>query len=302
MKQETVSVGYVMVPIVVADGKGRTVPGLKASDFVLFCEGKRVAFDLFEEARDAPVSFTILLDGSGSMGLSGKLEGAKEALRALALQRREGDDFSLHVFASGEVREVIPFTTEPGVLLDAVDRVKPFGKTAFYDALVRMPDKSLLGKNGSRAIVLLTDGIDNASRLTRKELREILEGIDVPVYPLGLRNPAAVRGSRGEGPKTAEALINLDILEEIATASGGRMAVSDEPREITKAISLIENDLRSQYLLGFAPAARGQVRFRGLAVTLARPVRVVKMRAGYKGTAPPYRSGPADEPGIDSPR
>jgi VWFA-related protein len=291
-----------MVPIVVADGKGRTVSGLKASDFVLFCEGRRVAFDLFEESQDAPVSFTILLDGSGSMGLAGKLEGAKEALRALAQQRRDGDDFSLHVFASGEVREVIPFTTEPGVLLDAVERVRPFGKTAFYDALVRMPDKSLLGKNGSRAIILLTDGIDNASALTRNELKEILEGIDVPVYPLGLRSPAAVRGARAEGVKTGEALINLDILEEIATVSGGRMAISDEPKDLRKAISLVENDLRSQYLLGFAPEGRGQVRFRALAVTLARPVRVVKMRAGYKGTAPPYRAGAADGSDIDTPR
>ncbi len=301
MRKEVVSVGYVMVPVVVADAKGRTVPGLKASDFVLFCEGRRVAFDLFEESRGAPVSFTILLDGSGSMALAGKLEGAKEALRALSQQRRNGDDFSLHVFASGEVREVIPFTTEPGVLLDAVDRVKPFGKTAFYDALVRMPDRSLLGKNGSRAIILLTDGIDNASTLSRDKLKEILEGIDVPVYPLGLRSPATVRDGKGRGPRTGEALINIEILEEIATVSGGRMAVSDDPKDLREAITLIENDLRSQYLLGFAPASGGQVRFRGLAVTLARPVRVVKMRAGYKGTAPPYRSGPADDPGSDRP-
>jgi VWFA-related protein len=235
------------------------------------------------------------------MALAGKLEGAKEALQALSRQRRTGDDFSLHVFASGEVREVIPFTTEPGVLLDAVERVKPFGKTALYDALVRMPDKSLLGKNGSRAIVLLTDGIDNASTLSRQQLKEILEGIDVPVYPLGLRNPATLRGRKGQGAGTAEALINIDILEEIAATSGGRMAVSDDPKDLINAISLIENDLRSQYLLGFAPDGRGQVRFRSLAVTLARPVRVVKMRAGYKGTAPPYRSGSADGPEADRP-
>ena len=300
-KKETVSVGYVLVPVVVADRKGRTVPGLRASDFVLLCEGRRVAFDLFEESRDAPVSFTILLDGSGSMGLAGKLEGAKETLRALSQQRRTGDDFSLHVFASGEVREVIPFTTEPGVLLDAVDRVRPFGKTAFYDALVRMPDKSLLGKNGSRAIILLTDGIDNASTLSQQQLKEILEGIDVPVYPLGLRNAAALRGWKGPGARTGEALINLDILEEIAMTSGGRLAVSDDPKDLRDAITLIENDLRSQYLLGFAPAAKGQVRFRSLVVTMARPVRVVKMRAGYKGTAPPYRSGPSNGPETDRP-
>ena len=99
--------------------------------------------------------------------------------------------------------------------------MKPFGKTALYDALVRMPDKSLLGKNGSRAIILLTDGIDNASTLSREKLKEILEGIDVPVYPLGLRNPAGAGLERGGVARAGEALINLDILEEIATVSGG---------------------------------------------------------------------------------
>jgi VWFA-related protein len=293
-KNESVAVGYVLVPIVVTDQKGRPVQGLKEKDFVLFCEGRRVVVDLFEEAHDAPVSFTILLDGSGSMALAGKLEGAKEALRALVEKRRTGDDFSLHVFSSGEVREVIPFTTEPGVLLDAVDRVRPFGKTAFYDALVRMPDRSLLGKNGSRAIILLSDGIDNASTLTRDKLREILEGIDVPVYPIGLRNSATLEKWKGPGARTGEALINLEILEDIARASGGQLAVTEEPKGLRDAISSIEKDLRAQYLLGFSPTGKGQVRFRSLAVTLARPVRVVRMRAGYKGTAPPYRGGSPD--------
>ena len=289
MRKEAVSALYVLVPVVVADGKGRAVPGLKATDFVLFSEGRRVVFDLFEESRDAPVSFTILLDGSGSMALAGKLEGAKEALRTMVELRRNGDDFSLHVFASGEVREVIPFTTEPGVLLDAIDRVRPFGKTAFYDALVKMPDRSLLGKNGSRAIVLLSDGIDNASTLSREKLREILEGIDVPVYPLGLRNTATAK-------KGGEALINIEILQEIAEASGGRMAVTEDPSGLREAVKAIEKDLRAQYLLGFAPTGEGPVRFHGLAVTLARPVRVVRMRAGYKGTAPPLRGGPETGP------
>ncbi len=258
-----------------------------------------MAFDLFDAAHDAPVSFTILLDGSGSMGLAGKLEGAKEALRALVTQRRPGDDFSLHVFASGEVKEVIPFTTEPGVLLDAVDRVRPFGKTAFYDALVKMPDRSLLGKNGSRAIILLSDGIDNASELTRQKLNEILEGIDVPVYPLGLRNTAVSRLQ--EGTRTGEALINLEILADIALASGGRMAVTDEPAGLREAISAIEKDLRGQYLIGFAPLPKGPVRFRRLSVTLPSPARVVRMRAGYKGTPPPYRGGSEGGQEIDKP-
>ena len=71
-----------------------------------------MAFDLFEESREAPVSFTILLDGSGSMGLAGKLEGAASRRpRPIAAAADRGRLSTSHVF-SGEVREVIPFTTE----------------------------------------------------------------------------------------------------------------------------------------------------------------------------------------------
>ena len=89
------------------------------------------------------------------------------------------------------MREEVPFTSDSARLLATVDAVKPAGRTAFYDALAKMPDRTLLGKNGSRAIVLLTDGIDNASELTRDDLAVLLEGVDVPVYPIGLRSPGA---------------------------------------------------------------------------------------------------------------
>ena len=145
--------------------------------------------DLFEERRRA-VSFSLLLDGSGSMGLVGKMKAARAAVRALVAQKLPGDDFALYVFSSGEVREIVPFTADTAKLIAAVDAVTPHGRTAFYDALARMPDRTLLGRNGSRAIVLLTDGIDNASELSRDDLAALLEGVDVPVYPIGLRSPA----------------------------------------------------------------------------------------------------------------
>jgi hypothetical protein len=179
--------------------------------------------------------------------------------------------------------------------------VKPFGKTAFYDALLRMPDRTLLGKNGSRAIVLLSDGMDNASTVSRAKLTEILEGIDVPVYPLGLTNPDSLRQWKGPGRGTGEALVNLEVLQDIARVSGGLLAVTDDAKGLRAAITAIEKDLRSQYLFGFSPTGKGPVRFRGLAVTSARPVRIVRMRAGYKGTAPPYVSEPSDSGATERP-
>ncbi|HSB63601.1 MAG TPA: VWA domain-containing protein [Thermoanaerobaculia bacterium] len=281
--------GYVMVPFVLTDLKGRPIRDLREKDVTLLVDGQPVAIDLFARSDDAPVSFTILLDGSGSMGLVGKMDGAKAAVRALVEQRLPGDDFALYVFAAGAVREEVPFTSDTARLLAKVDAVKPAGRTAFYDALARMPDRTLLGKNGSRAIVLLTDGIDNASELTRDDLAVLLEGVDVPVYPIGLRSPGAPLAP--PPGVTPEALVNLEILGHVARLSGGLLSIVDEPAQLPASIARVEKDLRTQYLLGFTPTGAGPVRFRRISLRLSGPARPVRVRAGYRGTLPPLKGG-----------
>ena len=290
-----VSVGYVLVPVVVTDTKGRTLRGLKERDFTLKVDGRPVALDLFTASDDAPVSFTILLDGSGSMALAGKLDGARAALAALVSQRHPGDDFSLHVFSEGTVREVVPFTEDAAHLRRAAAAVKPFGKTAFFDALAKMPDRSLLGRNGSRAIVLLTDGVDNASALTEEGLAKLLEGVDVPVYPIGLRSPGPpVTPGPGD---TLEHFLNLDVLGRIARVTGGRLAIVDDPAKLADAVREIQRDLRSQYLLGFAPTGRGPVRYRHFFLELSGSPKPFRMRTGYRGTEPPWRENESAKKG-----
>ena len=278
------SVGYVLVPFVVTDLKGLPVRDLRERDVTLLVDGKPVKTDLFARSDDAPVSFTILLDGSGSMALAGKFEGARAAVRALVEQKIPGDDFALFVFAEGAVNESVSFTGDTARIVAAVNAVKPFGRTAFFDALAKMPDKSLLGKNGSRAIILLTDGIDNASELSRGALAVLLEGVDVPVYPIGLRSPGSpVITAPGQ---SVEVLLNMEILGHVARLTGGRLAIVDDPARLPDSVRLIEKDLRSQYLLGFTPAGTGPARFHRIALRLSGPLRAIRVRAGYKGPSP----------------
>lgn len=283
----SVAVSYVLVPFVVTNLKGLPVRDLREGDVTLLVDGTPVKTDLFARSDDAPVSFTILLDGSGSMGLAGKLAGARAAVAALVEQKIPGDDFALFVFAEGEVKEIVPFTEDSARVVAAVNGVKAFGKTAFFDALATMPDRSLLGKNGSRAIILLTDGIDNASAISSEDLAALLEGVDVPVYPIGLRSPGPpVFPAPGQ---SVEALLNLEILGHVARITGGRLSIVDEPSRLPDSIRLIEKDLRAQYLLGFTAAGTGPVRFRRIALRLSGPVRAIRVRAGYKGPAPPAK-------------
>ena len=259
--------------------------GLEEEDVALLSDGTPVAYDLFQASADAPVSYAILLDGSGSMGLAGKMDGARAAIRELVSTRVKGDDFALYVFAEGEVKEVVPFTEKPWEIVAAARSVRPWGKTAFRDALALMPERSLLGKNGSRAIILLSDGIDNDSRMTEEELSALMEGVEIPVFPLGIRSPGALM-TPAPG-QTLEWMLNVDVLSRIARTTGGRMAVVDDPALLPERILDIQKDLRSQYLIGFSPTGRGPVRYRRLTLRVAGPARPVRVRAGYRGSDPP---------------
>jgi Ca-activated chloride channel homolog len=286
---EQVSVSYVMVPFSVLGAKGVPITDLAAREVTLLVDGKKVATDLFDRSLNAPVSWTILLDGSGSMGLAGKMDAAKAAINALTARRREGDDFALYSFDSnGRVNELVPFTENPAAITRAVDVVKPWGKTAFFDALAQMPERSELGRNGSRAIILLSDGIDNASKLTRADIEKRMEGVSIPVYAFGLREPGET------GPKKvaaiSEEMSNIDLLEELASASGGRLFVGNRPETLANAMDGIEKVLRAQYLIGFSPTGKGAVKYRRISLELAGRVRSVRVRAGYRGTEPPVQS------------
>jgi len=242
---------------------------------------------MFEMSFNAPVSWTILLDGSGSMGLAGKIDAAKAAINALTARRRAGDDFALYVFDSqGHANELVPFTENPSAITRALDIVKPWGKTAFFDALADMPARSELGRNPSRAIILLSDAIDNASKLTREQIQKRLEAVAVPIYAFSLREPAEQRIV----PAISEEMSDINVLEELAEATGGKLFVGNQPEQLAKAMDGIEQNLRAQYLIGFSPTGKGTVKYRRISLKLAGRVRSVRVRAGYRGTEPPVRS------------
>jgi VWFA-related protein len=285
--EEQVSVSYVMIPFTALSSNGAPVTTLKAKDVSLLVDGQPVATDMFEMSFNTPVSWTILLDGSGSMGLAGKIDAAKAAINALTARRRPGDDFALYVFDSGgHANALVPFTENPSAITRALDVVTPWGKTAFFDALAEMPARTELGRNPSRAIILLSDGIDNNSKLTREQIQKRLEAVAIPIYAFGLREPAEQKLI----PALTEEMANIDLLEELASATGGKLFVGNQPEQIAQAMDGIERASRAQYLIGFSPTGKGTVKYRRISLKLAGRVRSVRVRAGYRGTEPPVMS------------
>ncbi len=291
---EQVSVSYVMIPFTVLGSKGVPITDLNAKEVSLLVDEKPVSTDMFEVSMNAPVSWTILLDGSGSMGLAGKMDAAKAVINTLTARRKAGDDFALYVFDSrGNANELVPFTENPAAITRAVDVVKPWGKTAFFDALAEMPARSELGRNPSRAIILLSDGIDNNSTLARGDIEKRMEGVSIPVYAFGLREPGEHNTARVV--PVSEEMSNIDVLDALAAATGGKLFIGNQPEQLASAMDGIEKALRAQYLIGFTPTGKGAVKYRHISLKLAGRVRSVRVRAGYRGTEPPALSASARE-------
>jgi Ca-activated chloride channel homolog len=279
--EESVGTEYVLLPVLVFDKKGRFVEGLEKKDFRVYVEGAAVETDIFDRDATAPVSFAFLLDTSGSMQIAGKLEHAKDAVRQILRNRRPGDEFALFAFSEGAVRVVADFSTDPKQLLRELWNLQPSGKTALFDAVAATPSRMVSGRNGKRAILLFTDGVDNASRLTAEQMVGILQEVSIPVYAVGMTNAAFDRLTEEERRELA-----LDNLKVLSSSSGGQTYLVGGTEDLRPVATKIDSEVRKQYLLGFPPSGRGELRYRIVIVSVTKPgTWVVRARRGYRGTA-----------------
>jgi VWFA-related protein len=285
---DEVSVGLVLVPVVIRAGAGYA-KSLDKKDFQLSVEGKPVAIESFERRSDAPASVVLLQDLSGSMANGGKLAESQEALRFFLDKAVPGDEFSIATFAGGVFEVEVPFTRNQQALREASDQWRGWGTTALHDAVARIPQISLEGRNPKRFALLITDGVDNASKLTPEAAREIVQQAQLPTYVLGLGagNPYEL-GTEGK-----KIYRYADVLSLLAAVTGGRYYSISSREDLQKALAEILEDVRHQYVLGFS-TGDGAVKFRPLTVEVkkARDRRTVVFRRGYKGTPPALtRSG-----------
>ncbi|MFL6200996.1 MAG: VWA domain-containing protein [Thermoanaerobaculia bacterium] len=285
--EEEVSVGYVLVPLVVRSGAGYA-DRLDQDDFRLLVDGKRVEIESFERRADAPASVVFLQDLSGSMeGTS--LAASQQAVRFFLDKSVPGDEFAIATFAGGESgggQVEVPYTSEMSVLRESVAGWKAWGTTALHDAVAWVPNISAEGRNPKRFAVLITDGIDNASKFTPEQAREIVRQAQLPVYVIGLGT-----GNPYELSETGEKIYRYaDVLNLLASVSGGRYYAISNLEELQEALVAIHDDLRHQYVLGFA-TGEGKSRLRDVKVEVKSGGRSVLFRRGYKGPPPASSKG-----------
>ena len=280
--EETVDVEWVLVPAVVHQDS-RAVRGLEMRDFELTVDGRPVAIGSFEADARAPVSLIHLQDLSGSMALDGRLTASRNLLSCLLGQARPGDEFALASFASGRVFLEVPFTPDVAVLVAATETWRGYGTTALHDAVARLPDVAVQDHGVRRAAVLITDGFDNASRLSPTAARDLVRRARLPVYVLGLETGSPYELD-AEGRKLYR---HADVLNLLAHLTGGRYySIASQDRDVEAACAAIDDELRSQYVLGFAVGGEAQDAYHSIRVTVPGRKVEVRHRLGYSGRLP----------------
>jgi Ca-activated chloride channel homolog len=276
-KSVTISTNLVSLRVSVTDKQGRVVPGLDQSSFAVYENGVRQEVRFFSD-QDAPAAIATVLDVSGSM-TGEKIVQARDALERFIRTGHEEDEYSLVVFNQSPKLLLSGIRGSEGMPA-IVSGIQPQGNTAFYDAVALGLDDVQRGRLNKRALIVISDGEDNSSRLDFGRIRRMVREADVTIYTI-LIGPLPPRGN------------GRAIMEELASVSGGKSYFPGNGETMSEAFEQIAVELRRQYSIGYTPSnfvADGKWRRIEIKVTSpnAFPHLVVRSRAGYYATG---RSG-----------
>jgi len=225
----------------VTDAQGNYILGLEKTAFAIQDNDSPQNITAFSD-EDAPVSVAVVFDVSGSMN-EAKTAQAKQALTGFIQTSHPRDEFFLVSFDS-RAHLLLARSRDADAVLRKFTYFQTGGQTAIYDALYFGLEKVSHGTYPKRAILLITDGEDNDSRYTFKEVRQALRESDVSVYTIGIR----------EGLLHTSASIAAEIdLRKLATVSGGETFFPRDSREMDEAFERIALELRHQYSIAYRP-------------------------------------------------
>jgi Ca-activated chloride channel family protein len=225
----------------VTDAKCNYVLGLDKSAFTIQDNDSPQKITAFSD-EDTPVSVAVVFDTSGSMS-DAKIAQAKKALAGFIQTSHPRDEFFLETFASRS-QLLLARSRDGDAVLKKFTYFQTGGQTALYDALYLGLETVSHGSYPRRAILLITDGEDNDSRYTFREVRRGLQESDVAVYTIGIR----------EGFLQTAASIAAEMdLRNLATVSGGETFFPRDANQMDVAFERIALELRHQYSIGYRP-------------------------------------------------
>jgi Ca-activated chloride channel family protein len=270
-------VRLVLLDVSVQDRGGGFVEGLQQSSFTVLENGIVQQIRAFANI-DVPVTVGVLVDESRSM--TPKRNEVLSAAGTFIAESNPRDEIFVLNFNETVKRGLPPdvtFTDNADQLRAALYRGVPEGRTAMNDAVVEGLIQLDMGRRDKKALVLISDGGDNASRHTRRGMLDMLERSLATIYAVGLfdlhdadRNPA--------------------ILKQLAKISGGEAFFPDEPSDMTTVCRTIAKEIRTRYTIGYVPPEKnGSSPVRHIRVNVSAPGHprlVARTRTSYRYEEP----------------
>ena len=248
-------VGRVSVAVTVRTKRGRQVTDLKADDFQLFDSGE--TRPILDFRRDAsPLTVSLLVDFSGSMDVAIRRDAAGEISKHLMSWLVPEDDRIGLLTFDKTLQQVLPLQPPSDEVLLRMKTIRPYGQTSLFDAIAEAGRELAATGASRRAVIALTDGADNASRLTPSEVSGIASSIDVPVYVVIVVSPLDVASKSTSTIEPALDSLVTGRLGDLARWTGGDIYAPVGPSETSAAARQLITELRNQYLIAFEPGTR----------------------------------------------
>lgn len=260
-----VQVDMVSLPAVVTTGNGKRVTNLKQEDFQVFEDGVLQTIEGFA-AVEEPFAVALMLDISGSTEKETQRI-RREAIRYTKLLPSR-DKIAVLTFGE-EIQMVEEFTSDRQRLASAIEKIRPRGFTALYDAVRRGIREVLESRRERGALVLFTDGVDTASdNVTSLKTLEIAKTSRAPIYSIFFNTHEDARARR--------------YLTDLADLSGGQIFEAARMEDLNPAFQAIARELASQYSIGYYPTNRNHDgKYRKVELKVNRPSLWVQTRKGY---------------------
>lgn len=264
----------VLVPVTVTDSSNRYVLGLDKSNFRVYEDDAEQKIKQFS-GEDAPLSVGLIVDTSASIG--SKLETARQAV-AQFLKTMNAQDEAFLIEFNDKAEMAVPLTRDTARIVDKLAAAQSGGTTALFDALYLGLKEMKEARNPRKTLVVISDGGDNHSVFSAKEIMDFAREADVQIYALGVfePTPSSLFLSTAElgGPR---------LLSNITEQTGGRAFPASSLDALPLIATRIGIELRNQYVLAYTPAnATRDGAYRKLNVKLKEPDGITGLKARWR--------------------
>ena len=250
--------------VTVRDHTGRYVDGLPRDRFQIMDNGVPQSISVFE-SEATPLSCAVLLDTTGSM--AGVLPAVKSSVMHMIDELSADDSVAIYSFSIG-LKRLQDFTSDKAAAKQAVLRGRASGQTALFDAISELA-KEIEPRKGKKAIIVFTDGDDNASMLNARAAVQRAKKAGVPVYAI----------AEGDALKSATLLKQI---REIAETTGAKFHEVHKVSNIAEIFQDISGDLGHTYLLAYSPPPSTDQKWRTIALAVSGVKGpTVRAREGY---------------------